>query len=240
MFKTTLATFAPAGTTLAGQPAAAQITLKSWQTTANSTRGNRLEHAPDDVFGSRPRLPEAPGRVFSRRAGLGALLGLIATRAQAQDHGPIRAEAGWSRAAGAGRVGVGYLTLRNAGPADRLIAARAEIARTVELHAHIRDGDVMRMRPLEAVDLPAGGAVTLQPGGLHLMLIELRQPLQQGETVPVTLVFEKAGEVQVQLAVQSAGARGPHAAMPHAAMPDAAMPHAVMPDAAMPGGAHRH
>ncbi|MDP3417694.1 copper chaperone PCu(A)C [Falsiroseomonas sp.] len=167
---------------------------------------------------------------FSRRAGLGALIGLVATRAQANDHGPIRAEAGWSRAAGAGRVGAGYLTLRNTGAADRLVAARAAIAGTVELHTHIHENGVMRMRPVEAIDLPAGGTVTLQPGGLHLMLIDLKQPLRQGETVPVTLVFEKAGEVQAQLAVQSAGARGPAGAMPGG----------PMPGGPMPGGAHRH
>lgn len=157
---------------------------------------------------------------FSRRAGLGALLslgaGLGATPAQAQaqghDHGPIQAEAGWSRAAGAGRVGAGFITLRNSGAADRLVAARAGIARTVELHTHLHENGVMRMRPVEAIDLPANGTVTLEPGGLHIMLIDLQQPLNRGDTVPITLVFEKAGEVQAQLAVQSAGARGPAAA----------------------------
>jgi copper(I)-binding protein len=77
------------------------------------------------------------------------------------------------------------------------------------MHTHIREGDVMRMRPVPAIDLPPGQAVTLQPGGLHLMLIQLTGPLRQGETVPVTLVLERGGEVEVQLAVESAGARGP-------------------------------
>jgi len=163
--------------------------------------------------------------VFSRRAALGAMLGLVATRAIAQGHGPIQVEAGWSRAAGAGRVGAGFLTLRNTGAADRLVAARAEIAGVVELHTHIHENGVMRMRPVAAIDLPAGETVTLRPGGLHLMLIDLKQPLNQGDTVPVTLVFEKAGEVQTQLAVQAAGARGPGAAMPGAAMPGAAHRH---------------
>ncbi|WP_439594474.1 copper chaperone PCu(A)C [Falsiroseomonas sp.] len=151
---------------------------------------------------------------FSRRAGLGALIGLVATHAQAQAPAPIQAEAGWSRAAGAGRTGAGYLTLRNGGAADRLVAARAAIATRVELHTHVHEGGVMRMRPVEAIEVPANGSVTLEPGGLHLMLLELKRPLNQGDSVPVTLVFERAGEVQVQLAVQSAGARGP-AAAPH-------------------------
>ncbi|MBU8540726.1 copper chaperone PCu(A)C [Falsiroseomonas tokyonensis] len=148
---------------------------------------------------------------FSRRAGLGALIALVATggQGQAQPQATIRAEAGWSRAAGAGRTGAGYLTLRNGGAADRLVSARAEIARAVELHTHMHDNGVMRMRPVEAIEVPANGSVTLEPGGMHLMLLELKRPLNQGDQVPVTLVFERAGEVQLQLAVQSAGARGP-------------------------------
>ena len=151
---------------------------------------------------------------FSRRAGLGALIGLAATAAQAQTQGAIQGtiqvEAGWSRAAGAGRVGAGFMTLRNTGPtADRLVAARAGIARVVELHTHLHENGVMRMRPVETIDLPSDATVTLAPGGNHLMLIDLTAALRQGESVPVTLVFEKAGEVQINLSVQSAGARGP-------------------------------
>jgi copper(I)-binding protein len=67
----------------------------------------------------------------------------------------------------------------------------------------------MRMREVDAIPVPARGAVTLRPGGLHLMLIGLTRPLAAGETVPVTLRFERAGEVQATLAVQAAGARGP-------------------------------
>jgi copper(I)-binding protein len=77
------------------------------------------------------------------------------------------------------------------------------------LHTVQRDGEVMRMREVDAIPVPARGAVTLRPGGLHLMLIGLTRPLAAGETVPVTLRFERAGEVQATLAVQAAGARGP-------------------------------
>ena len=128
---------------------------------------------------------------------------------------PIRAgdlvlTAPWSRAAGQGGTGAGYLTIRNAGAApDRLLSATTPAAGRVELHSHVRDGDVLRMRPVTAIDLPAGQAVSLQPGGLHLMLIGLTQPLRQGETVPVTLTFERAGTVQASLAIQAAGARAP-------------------------------
>ena len=116
----------------------------------------------------------------------------------------------WSRAAGQGRTGAGYLTIGNRGAAaDRLLSASSPAARSVELHNHIREGDVMRMREVPAIEIPAGGSVTLRPGGLHLMLIGLTGPLRQGETVPVTLTFERAGAAQVNLAIQAAGARGP-------------------------------
>ena len=78
-----------------------------------------------------------------------------------------------------------------------------------EIHTHIREGDILRMRPVAAVELPPGETVTLQPGGFHLMLIGLKEPLIQGQTVPVTLRFERAGELQVVLAIAPAGARGP-------------------------------
>ncbi|MBD0274830.1 MAG: copper chaperone PCu(A)C, partial [Acetobacteraceae bacterium] len=68
---------------------------------------------------------------------------------------------------------------------------------------------VMRMRAVEVIEVPAGQTVTLRPGGLHLMLIGLALPLREGETVPVTLRFERAGVVPVELSVQAAGAREP-------------------------------
>ena len=148
--------------------------------------------------------------ILSRRAALGAAIGLAATEARAQQPGPVAVTAPWTRAAGAGGTGAGFMTIRNTGAtADRIVAARSPAARVVELHTHIREGDVMRMRPVPAIDLPPGQTVTLQPGGLHIMLIQLNAPLRQGERVPVTLVLERGGEVTVDLPVESAGARGP-------------------------------
>ncbi|HEV7267490.1 MAG TPA: copper chaperone PCu(A)C [Falsiroseomonas sp.] len=150
---------------------------------------------------------------FPRRAAIGAALGLfLAPSARAQDvsAGPLRITAPWTRAMRAGGTGVGYMTIRNTGDTpDRIVAARSPAARTVELHTHIRDGDVMRMRPVPAVELPPGEEVRLAPGGLHLMLIGLAEARERGGTLPVTLVFERAGEVEVQLHVEAAGARGP-------------------------------
>ena len=115
----------------------------------------------------------------------------------------------WSRAAPANVTGAGFMRLRNSGAeADRLVAARAEIARAVELHNHIRDGEVMRMRPVPFIELPPGAEVVLAPGGYHMMLIGLKRPLVRGERVPVTLVFARAGEVAVELAVEAAGFTG--------------------------------
>jgi hypothetical protein len=138
---------------------------------------------------------------------------LLALPASAQPAGELSITRPWTRAAGQNGTGAGFLGIGNAGrAADRLIGASAPIARVTEIHTHVREGDILRMRPVEAIEIPAGQTVTLQPGGFHLMLIGLKEPLIQGQAVPVTLRFERAGEVPVMLAVQPAGARGP---MPH-------------------------
>jgi hypothetical protein len=76
----------------------------------------------------------------------------------------------------------------------------------VEIHAMSMDGDVMRMRQIDGIDLPAGGMVELKPGGFHLMFMELKAPLQAGTRFPLTLRFEKAGELAVTVAVETPGA----------------------------------
>jgi copper(I)-binding protein len=96
------------------------------------------------------------------------------------------------------------MTLRNTGAAaDRLLAASTAVAGTVELHTVVKEGDVMRMRAVPAIDVPAGRAVTLQPGGLHVMLMNLRRPLAPGESIELSLVFEKAGRRTVTLPVRA-------------------------------------
>ncbi len=114
----------------------------------------------------------------------------------------------WTRAAGAGGTGAGYLSIRNDGTApDSLIGASTPAARAVELHTMLREGEVMRMRPVTEIALPPGRIVALAPGGLHIMLIGLAAPLVLGTEVPLTLRFAQAGEVTVQLRVQAAGTR---------------------------------
>ncbi|HRO57688.1 MAG TPA: copper chaperone PCu(A)C [Burkholderiaceae bacterium] len=117
----------------------------------------------------------------------------------------------WSRATAPGAsVGGGYLVLENAGGDDRLVGASSPVSARVELHTMSMQDNVMRMRQVENVELPAGQRVELRPGGLHLMFMELKAPLEEGGTFPVTLRFEKAGEVEVKMSVRSMGAGGKH------------------------------
>ncbi|WP_119156606.1 copper chaperone PCu(A)C [Caldimonas tepidiphila] len=135
----------------------------------------------------------------------------LLTSAHAHDYqlGPIRIAHPWARATVAGQpAGGAYLKLENAGPADRLLSVRSPVAASAELHLMTMDGNIMRMREVDAIALPAGQTVEFKPGGLHIMLTGLKAPLKQGERVPLTLRFEKAGEVNVELAVESAASSG--------------------------------
>jgi periplasmic copper chaperone A len=108
-------------------------------------------------------------------------------------------------------TGGGYLTLTSKGRADRLLSASTPVAREVQLHSMKMEGDVMRMREVDAIDLPADARVELKPGGLHLMLLGLKEPLKAGQHFPLKLRFEKAGEVTVEVDVDaSAAPDAPH------------------------------
>ena len=121
----------------------------------------------------------------------------------------------WSRAQMAGRNGAVYLTLTGKDGGDRLTGASSPVATRVELHETLMDQGVMKMREVKELPVPAGATVALQPGGLHLMLMNLKQPLKEGETVSVTLVFEKAGAVTAQAVIAKAGAAAPDAGHGH-------------------------
>ncbi len=108
----------------------------------------------------------------------------------------------------AGGNGAAFLTIINHGDGDQLIGAEAPVARTLELHTHVKDGDVFRMRKVEAIDVPAHGTAELKPGGDHVMLIGVADVLKAGATVPLTLVFKKAGKVTVEVPVMGPGAMG--------------------------------
>ncbi len=109
-------------------------------------------------------------------------------------------------------VGGGFLTITNGGDEDdRLIAASTPVAGRVEIHEMKMDGDVMRMRPLvDGLPIPAGQTVVLEPGGYHLMLMDLTDALTEGDTFELSLTFEKAGEVTVTVDVGPRDMRGAH------------------------------
>lgn len=111
----------------------------------------------------------------------------------------------WSRPAAAGMTGAGYLTIANHGAADRLTAVETAVAERVEIHLSVMSGGVARMNKVQG-GLAVGRhqTVALKPGGAHLMLIKLKQPLKVGDKVPATLVFQKAGRVPVVFMVQAA------------------------------------
>jgi copper(I)-binding protein len=96
-----------------------------------------------------------------------------------------------------------FLTLTNNDSVDHaVVAAECPSVKAAELHTHIHDGGVMRMRRIERIDLPAGQTVTLQPGGLHIMLIGLQQDLTAGAQLPLTLVFEDGSRRELQVPVK--------------------------------------
>lgn len=103
-------------------------------------------------------------------------------------------------------AGAAFLNISSLGEADSLVAFSTPACNRPELHTHINDDGVMRMRKIEAIDVPAGGMAELAPGGLHLMLIDLNAQLIEGETVEMTLIFENAGEVSVTLPIKGPGA----------------------------------
>ena len=143
-----------------------------------------------------------------RTMAIGALcaVGLLA-HAQQFKLGGITIDHPYARATATGQsVGGGFLTIVNKGADDRLLSATAAVSRSVELHTMKMEGDVMRMRQVDAIAVPAGQTVELKPGALHMMFIGLKAPLKAGDTVPVTLKFERAGEVTVQVSVQAPGA----------------------------------
>ena len=123
----------------------------------------------------------------------------IAAQVQAQ----VQVERPWARATAPGAtVAGGYMLIRNAGAAaDRLVGASSPAAAKVELHVHINDNGIMRMREVQGYDVPAKGAFELKPGGAHLMFVDIKRPFKEGEKLPVRLKFEKAGDLNAEFHV---------------------------------------
>ena len=147
---------------------------------------------------------------LKRILALAAALILVAAPTLAQDTvlGDLNISAPMARATPPNApVGGGFLTITNSGDEDdRLVAASASVAGRVEIHEMKMEGDVMRMREFpDGLPIPAGQTLVLEPGGYHLMFMELVDPFVEGETFDVSLTFEKAGEVTVSMSI---GPRG--------------------------------
>ncbi len=140
-------------------------------------------------------------------AALGALLPFPADAHGTWRVGDIEIREVWARSAMKGRNGAAYLEIINHGDEpDRLVAASSPTAGRVELHTHVMAEGVMKMRPVEAIDIPAGGTVLLKPGGFHIMLMRLQERLAPDMHIPLTLIFARAGRVEVVAHVRPAGA----------------------------------
>lgn len=154
-----------------------------------------------------------------RRVGALAALGVaalvvLAGKAAAEEFkaGKISVEQPWSRATpGGAKVGAGYLTITNRSAApDRLLSATTDVAGRTEIHEMSMANGMMRMRPRpDGVEVPANGSVALKPGSTHLMLLDLKQPLKEGDRFSGTLTFEKAGPLDVTFDVRGIGAKAP-------------------------------
>jgi copper(I)-binding protein len=123
--------------------------------------------------------------------------------------GNVQIENAYTRATVPGQqVAGGFMKIENKGGVDLLVSASSPVAGEVQLHEMAMEGNVMKMRQVKDIPVPAGGAVELKPGGLHLMFMNIKAPLTAGETVPVKLKFAKAGEVEVKMPVNAMGAHG--------------------------------
>ncbi len=118
------------------------------------------------------------------------------------------------------RTTAAFMALKNAGDAEaKLVTAASSVANVTELHNHINDGGVMRMRQVKEIAVPAKGEVALKPGGYHVMLIDLKAPLKEGDHVVVTLGFADGSSKEVHATVVRPTAGAPMQGMDHGKMP---------------------
>lgn len=150
---------------------------------------------------------------------LAATLWMGAVQAQAAD--PVAVDGAWARASVQGQKATGAFMHLTAPEATRLVRVESPAAGVAEVHEMKMEGDVMKMRALPGLDLPAGKRVELKPGGYHVMLMDLKAPLTQGASVPLTLVFQDAKgvesqqQVQLPVSISAPGRQGGHAAPMH-------------------------
>ena len=133
-----------------------------------------------------------------------AIAGWLATAAPALGGGSLVVDGAWVRASiGGSKVSAAYLSIANRGEtADRLVGVAAERAGHAMIHRSVVVDGVVKMRHVDAIEIPPGGSVRLEPGGLHVMLMGVSSRLEAGERISLTLVFERAGEVEVRVPVR--------------------------------------
>jgi len=159
---------------------------------------------------TRTRLPVATAALSLRGAAYVAACAIAMGPGAAFAHGytlkDLRIEHPYARPTPPGaRTGGAYFTIRNQGAdADRLLRVSSPAAASVELHSMTMDGNLMKMRAVPSLDIPAGATVTLGSGGYHVMLVGLEHPLAAGSEVPLKLTFEKAGSIEVSAPVEAA------------------------------------
>jgi copper(I)-binding protein len=142
-------------------------------------------------------------KTFLSLGTLALMLGALTAHA-AETHGDLTFENAWARASilKAQKNGVAYFVVKNNGTiSDTIVGAATPAAHVVEVHEMVNTDAGMQMREVEKAEVGPGGQLALVPGGLHLMLIDLKQPLVDGETLPLTLTFEKAGKVELKLPI---------------------------------------
>ena len=123
--------------------------------------------------------------------------------------GQLKIENPYTRSTAPGqKVAGGFMKIENKGAADQLVSASSPVAGEMQLHAMSMDGNVMKMREVKSIEVPANGSVELKPGGLHLMFMDIKAPFKAGESVPVKLKFQKAGEVEIKVPVRDISGGG--------------------------------
>lgn len=142
------------------------------------------------------------------------LLGSTAVAAHSFQAGALDIAHPWARPLPpVAQVGVAYFTVTNNGDADDvLLSAESPISDTVEIHTHVKEGDLMKMRQLDDLTIAAHSAQKLAPGGLHLMLMGLKEVPAEGTKFPVTLHFKEAGKVEIEVAVDAEPTAAEHGA----------------------------
>ncbi len=158
--------------------------------------------------------------MIHRIAGWAFVFGLLACFSHTALAVDLAIDQPWARATiGQTPNGVAYLTVTNNGKTgDRLVATHTPVAKHASLHTHTMTGGMMRMEAVPGIDLAAGETVSFAPGGLHVMMMGLHQPLREGASITLTLTFEQAGKIEIQVPVLAPASMGPAKAMGHGDM----------------------